>query len=197
MKKLDLGLLSNKQNKELIIFLILTIVIISLDFSFVLKSQWTNLLDMNQQLSQTRQKILKSDVDELRIDRLRERLEELSKTVTIAKQGIIEEGQIPTLMEKISKLADVVNLKIMQMIPQKEIRDSNRFSTSAGEEYYIQPISLIARGDYHSLGKFLNKLEAYQVLIALKTIDIIPGSSRAAMQHNVRLSVFIFVVKKV
>ena len=197
MKKLDLGLLSDKQNKELIIFLVLTIVIISLDFSFVLKSQWRNLLDMNQQLSQTRQKILKSDVDELRIDQLKERLEELSKTVTIAKQGIIEKEQVPDLMEKISKLADEVNLKIMQMIPQREISDSNRFSTSAGEEYCIQPISLIARGDYHSLGKFLNMLEAYQVLINVKTIDIIPGSSRTAIQHNIRLSIFIFVVKKV
>lgn len=195
MKKPNLSFLSDKQNKELILFSFLSIIVILLDFSFILKNQWAGLWETNQQLSQTRQKILKSDVDVVRIDQLKERLNRLRSAAAAVKKGIVAEEDIQALMGKISKLADKASIKIMQMIPQKEIKGSNEINPEAGNDYYIQPLSLIARGDYHSLGKFLNELEASDALINVKTIDIMPQGKAGSLKHNIRLSLFIFVAK--
>lgn len=198
MKRIEFTILASKQVREFIVYLVLGIVVIVLDFSFVLKNQWEQFLSLKVELREAREKILETSVVGFRTGSLKERLGELKKDVTEKKKGILEEEQIPDLMGEISKLADEVNLKIMSMVPQKEIRNSEKFTTSEQQEYYILPISLVARGAYHSLGHFLNRLEKSLFLIKITNIDIIPQATiHLNVEHNIRLSLSIFVVKKI
>ncbi len=195
MKKLDVSFFSDKQIKELIAFIILTVVIIVFDFSLVLKKQFANLTALGPKISQARKNIKESSLNEYRVDTLKKRLDELLADVNVKKKGILNEGQIPSLMEDISKLADKVNLKIMQIKPILEVSDKERFSTKTGEEYSSLTLSILAKGSYHSLGQFLNGLERNDVFIRVKNIDIMPQGI-TPLVHDIKLSAVVFVVKK-
>ncbi|MEW6009164.1 MAG: type 4a pilus biogenesis protein PilO [Candidatus Omnitrophota bacterium] len=195
MKKLDVSFLSDKQIKEMIVFTLLTLIIIIFDFSFVLKKQFANLSVLGPKIAQARKNIKESSLNEYRVDTLKRRLDELVADVEAKKKGILNEDQIPSLMEEISKLADKVNLKIMQLKPSPELSDKDKFSAKSGEEYYPIALSILAKGSYHSLGQFLNGLETNNVFIKVKNIDIVPQGT-AASSHDIKLSALVFVVKK-
>lgn len=196
MKKIELDFLSSKQSKELILFIILSIVIVMLDFSFVFKMQWRNLLGLKPQLVEARKKIKEFSGDVYRADTFKRRLGELEESVTAKKKGIIEEESIPAIMNEISKIADSANLKIMQIKPQKEMRSPEKFTVAKTKEYYILPIYIIAQGPYHALGKFLNSLESSQYFIKVVSLDIVP-QAEATLGLDIKLSVNIYVVKNI
>jgi Tfp pilus assembly protein PilO len=193
MKKIEVGFLISKQHKELLVFVVLTCIIVIADFSFVLKKQWSLLIALGSKIGQARQSIKESSADALRVDSLRNRLEEISKAVTKNKQGIIEEGQIPAIMSEISKLADTVNLKIMQIRPQPEVHNRDKTIVAGATEYYSLPIVLLTRGDYHPFGKFIYELEKAHFFVRVDNIDILPQPAAVSLAHDIRLSVSVFV----
>ncbi len=196
MKKIELDFLSSKQSKELILFIILSIVIVMLDFSFVFKMQWRNLLGLKPQLVEARKKIKEFSGDVYRADTFKRRLVELEDSVVTKKKGIIEEESIPAIINEISKMADSANLKIMQIKPQKEVRNPEKFTVAKAKEYYTLPIYIIAQGPYHSLGKFLNNLESSQYFIKVVSLDIVP-QAEATLGLDIKLSVNIYIIKKI
>ncbi|MBU2541041.1 MAG: type 4a pilus biogenesis protein PilO [Candidatus Omnitrophica bacterium] len=197
MKKIDLLLFSNKQIKEAIIFLLIGLAIFIFDSSFVLKGQWANFLSVKENLKEVREKITATALDGFSTERLKGRLDQLSESVSDKKKGILKEEDVPNVLNEISRLADNVNLKIMRLTPLKEIRDRDRFTTSEDSEYYILPISIIARGAYHSLGKFLDSLEKVVFSIKIQAIDIIPKAAGLLNpEHDIKLTLSIFVVDK-
>ena len=195
MKKLELDFLSSKQSKELVLFVIFSIIIVIVDFSFILKMQWHSLLGLKPQLVEARKKIKEFSGDVYRADTFKRRLGELEASVAAKNKGIIEEESIPAIMNEISKMADAANLKIMQIRPQKEVRSPEKFTVAKVKEYYILPIYIIAQGPYHSLGKFLNQLESSQYFIKVVSLDIVP-QAEATLGLDIKLSVNIYVVKK-
>lgn len=195
MKKLDVSFFSDKQIKELIVFILLTLVIIIFDFSLVLKKQFAGLAALGPKITQVRKSIKESSLNEYRVDTLKKRLDELVADVNAKKKGILKEDQIPSLMEEISKLADKSNIKIMQIKPIQEVSDKDKFSTASGEEYYTIALSILAKGSYHSLGQFLNGLETNDTLIKVKNIDIMPQAATPSA-HDIKLSALVFVIKK-
>lgn len=196
MKKIELDFLSSKQSKELILFIILSIVIVITDFSFVFKMQWKNLLGLKPQLVEARKKIKEFSGDVYRADTFKRRLDELEEAVAAKKKGIIDEEAIPAIMNEISKMADSSNLKIMQIRPQKEMRNPEKFTVDKAKEYYTLPIYIIAQGPYHSLGKFLNQLESSQYFIKVVSLDIFPQAG-ATLGLDIKLSVNIYVAKNI
>ncbi len=197
MKKVDLPFLVNKQIKEIALFILVAVIILIIDSSFVLKGQWRNFLSLKDEVAQAREKISATSLDALGAGGLKQRLDKLSASVSEKKKGVLKEEDIPNVLGEISKLADEVDLKIMRMTPLKEIRDADKFRTSEDVEYYTLPISLVARGAYHSLGKFLNSLEKTIYSIRIKTISITPQAAGLLNpNHDIKLSLSIFVVEK-
>lgn len=195
MKKIEVSSILSKENKELLFFLALIVVIIIVDFSLVLKKQWAHLLSVGPQISQARQHIKESSADASRLEMLKKRLEEISNLLVQKKSGIVEETQIPAIMGEISKLADKVSLKIMQIRPLPETRRKGQsVNKVAAREYYVLPIAMITKGDYHSFGKFVDELEKSPFYVKIENIDITPQLA-TPLVHDIRLSISIFIVK--
>lgn len=196
MKKIELDFLSSKQSKELLAFIFISIVLVIVDFSLVLKFQWARLLSMKPQLVEMRKKIKEFSGDEYRTDTFKRRLSELTAAVSAKKKSIVEEEMIPGVMNEISKIADASSLKIMQIKPQKEVRNAEKFTVAKTQEYYILPIYITAQGSYHSLGKFLNKIEAMDNFIKINSLDIV-SQAETTLGLDIKLSVNIYVVQKI
>lgn len=196
MKKIELDFLSSKQSKELILFIILSIIIVIVDFSFIMKMQWHSLLSLKPQLVEARKKIKEFSGEVYRSDTFKRRLDELEASVAVKKKGILEEESIPAIMNDISKMADAASLKIMQIKPQKEVRSPEKFTVAKLKEYYSLPIYIIAQGPYHSLGKFLNSLESSQYFIKVLSLDIVP-QAEATLGLDIKLSVSVYIVKNI
>jgi Tfp pilus assembly protein PilO len=196
MKKFDLSILNNKQTKELISFIILGIIILIIDFSFVLTKQLSQVSALKPALIETRKKVVESSGEVFRLDSFKKRLAELNTIVSKEKLGIVNEENIPNLLTEISRMADAEKLKIMQIRPHKEIRSDEKPNPAAKTRFYSLPISVIAQGEYHALGKFINKLENSTIFIKVNTLDIM-SQAEGSKELDIKLLISIFVVENI
>ena len=103
------------------------------------------------------------------------------------------EGDIPIILQNISKAAYDTMVKIFQMRPSRE--DKEAMLETASGKYYRIPISIDAKASYHQFGKFLNTLENSDIFMNVSSLEIIP-SSRDQRRHNIRLVINTFIFKK-
>lgn len=157
----------DKQKK--ILLLIVFSLLVYLDYSYVLKAQLAGISVTGAKIAK-----LKTDLDGLTrdLDNMRSAkngaLPAADKPSDSAK--LIAEGQIPALLQDISVAANRFGIKVTQMRPS---RQEKKEKTPAGQEKFETVlIDLEMVGDYHSLGRFIQALEASPVFMEVRGMEI-------------------------
>lgn len=157
-------------NKKILLIILICLIILYLDFSFIIKLQLQGIRTVGAKIIK-----LKTDIDNLTKDL--SRLEELRRTVTQTKQEtvlkaqkIISEEELPLLLQDISDLANMHKVKIMQIKPSKDTKAKEE----AIAKVKILPVMLTLdlSCSYHSLGSFINALENTKQFIAVQDLKI-------------------------
>ena len=167
-----MNLLNNLQldkNKIFIIILVF-IVLIYLDFTFVIGRQLQNIKNIQPKIVK-----LKKDLDSLngdlaKIQELKNKQVETNQKPNSKVRKIISDPQIVSLLQNISEVAKRDGVQIMQIKSSKESQPKQE--KVPADKFTPLVITLDLMSDYHHFGKFINDLENSQTFIAVQSLKI-------------------------
>lgn len=171
--------------KKIAVLLLTGLLLVYLDAAFIIKSQF-------RAINKTGAKITKLKKDTVN---LRQELTGLSKTrpaqgEDIKAKKLISEGQFPSLLERISSLANQYKVKIMQIKPSKAAAAKDEIV--GGKSFSHTELVLNLSCGYHQLGSFINALENDQIFIAVEGIKILPSMNDYLSQEvNLTLKTYV------
>lgn len=107
----------------------------------------------------------------------------LQEQLRRVQQQFLLEGEVSTTaLEKLSNFANASGMKIDVMQPMKP----EALPADAVRHYLEVPIWVDAKGSYHQLGSFLDKIEHDPQLIQVRRLEI-NGNPTELRRHNIRL----------
>ena len=186
MKKVLENIMLDK--KKIALAVLACVVVLYIDFSFFLKPQIQNTVNLGARIRQ-----LKSDIGTLNNDLLslqqmkKEYTELLSKT-----KKIINQEQLPILFKEISDMARKSNIKIMQLKPVKE--GAEQEDASAQGNFMPVVLELNLTGPYHALGRFISNLESSEQFMAVQGLSI-SANTADYMKQKISLTIMTTVRK--
>jgi Tfp pilus assembly protein PilO len=153
------------------IFIAILLIILVLDFFIIIMPLQLNpirKLDSDRQTLQQNIEKLKSDWT--RIDQIKVSLQKNRMELEALNSKIRPVGEIPSILEDMSRLANDVGVKIDQITPQPDAQKILVSSDSG--KYYLLPIVIQASSGYHMFGRFLNRLELGKLLFIVQSLSI-------------------------
>jgi Tfp pilus assembly protein PilO len=173
--------------QKLIAVAMVFLVIVYVDFSFVLKAQVKSLTD-------TKAKLTKLQADILAVKRDMAAMQQNQAKVKSPAQvkKIVSEDELLSLLEKISQIAKDNAVRVSQINPQK----SSRPPVKAGQQqspFIPVMIKLDLTCGFHSLGAFINDLENNEYAVSTEDIRLTPDLSGGGQRERVMLTLKTYV----
>lgn len=176
------------------IFIGILVIIFVLDFFIIIAPLQLNAIQKTgtdrQSLQQSIER-LKSDLT--RIDQMKISLDKNRKELDVLNAKIRSVGEIPSILEDMSRLANEVGVKIDQITPQPDAQKILVSSDSG--KYYLLPIVIQATSGYHMFGRFLNRLELGKLLFIVQTLTI-ENKVDDAKKHMITATLKVVVYEK-
>jgi Tfp pilus assembly protein PilO len=182
--------ITQDRNKLVIAISVIALVLL-LDFSLVLRAQTRALRTIKPKIAK-----LRTDLKNLNIDSVRMQRQEEGLSAEQAK-NIVLPGQIPWVIEEISRLANQQKVKIFQIKPAREMPSAKAPRQARGpeaENYSSILIDLDMSSGYHQLGRFLAELENHPVFLQVEDLDI-SQDNEAVFEHKIKLRLKTYVSK--
>ncbi len=194
--------LAGLDKKKLAAILLFGVIIVYIDFAFVVKPQFNNISKDTKKIIQ-----LKKDIDSLEKDLAAMEKARKENKVLLKKRKVISEGQLSSLLENISDLANKYSIRIMQinsspetkptkvtLSPPVPVMKSTTKKTEAPAKIDFTLIKLELTGDYHNLGKLLSELDSGEVVFTVKELKITPDQPNY-YQQRISLTLKTYVKK--
>jgi Tfp pilus assembly protein PilO len=192
IKKINPQEILNKitQDKKTLALTVLVIVIVLfLDFSFVLKSQLRTLSTINPKITNLKAELEKLNLDSINMQR------QATRTKPRQIKKLVPPGQVAWVIEEISRMANQHEVEISQIRPSRKSGAAGLSKPPVQSDDYLPTlIDLEVSAEYHQLGRFLTDLENYSILLAVEELDIMP-IDKAPFKHVVRLQIKTYVSK--
>lgn len=176
--KVNVNDLINKipiKNNKLFLFIVLgSLVILYLDYSFVLRFQFQSINKISSSIVNKKKDIaaLVKELAGLQNFKAKQ-LSHGKESVKIKK--FITEERLPFLLEEISDIANKNQVRINQIKPSRgAIQDAKQVKL---EKFSTAVIALDLTADYHKLGSFLNDLEDNETYFSVEEIKITPNAN--------------------
>ncbi|MCM8782156.1 MAG: type 4a pilus biogenesis protein PilO [Candidatus Omnitrophica bacterium] len=184
--------ISAEQRKVLIIGLS-SVILFLLDIFFVMAPLINKILDLNVQIVS-----IKKNISDLRrqvsmLDSMKQKLEALKLQDADYEKRFPKEEELPSLLESLSAIALKSNVVIVAVKPiRTEIEEQ---AAKGGCLFKEIPIEIVAKGGYHHLGNFINRLEMLDRFMEIKDIEI-GRDETTSRRHNLRLLVSTYILLK-
>ncbi|MBM3243903.1 MAG: hypothetical protein FJZ12_03615 [Candidatus Omnitrophica bacterium] len=184
INKLNLIERFSLDNKKIAIIVIISIMAVYVDFSFLLKGQIAS--------------VNKSKSSALKIKNDLRALEEGLKNMQAVKSSqksapqrkekkIIYEAELPALLNDISKIANANNVNILNIKPSRDAK-------AAAGKFTPILITMDLICGYHNFGRFLNSLENNQAFMAAESFKI-EAQPQDTLRQKISLTVKTYVRK--
>lgn len=180
--------------KKIIAGAIILLLLLYVDFAFILKSQFNLWKSVNPKISQLKKDIKKLNDDLAILSTSIKGKQETQETTQRTAEKIIREEKIPNLLEEISKIANKREVKIMQIKPLSHPPTAKPELTTATTKLFPVSIKLDLLGGYHQLGKFINDLENASVFMEVENLTI-SSQSTSIMTQQIELTLKTYVKK--
>jgi len=160
--------------KKLLMVVIVSLIIIFLDISFVLKLQFAGIGSVGPKISKLKNDISAVNKDLQNTESIKKKHDEEMQKGSLGAKKILNAGQITSLLQYISELAQKDGIRISQIKHSPDAVDPK--SKKAGpENLFGFTIGLDLTCDYHTFGKFINELENGQYFLNVQDLRITPG----------------------
>lgn len=171
-------------NKKIILVGLVVLIVLYSDISFVIYPQIKGIKNTGSKITK-----LKQDINNLNNVAANLKNEQLNaqEGVVVKEKTIISQAYMPSLLQKISDMANKDNVKIMQIKPAKELKAKD-ISTIAS----LINLDLVC--SYHNFGLFVNDIENAPELMAVEGMRINPDSINY-MQQRISLTIKTYVKK--
>lgn len=179
--------------KKLLLVVILCVGAVYLDIGFLMRSQLGSIRQAGPKIARLRQDLdaLGRDVAAIKdLERRRQAL--VQKTGPANAKRVIQESEIPSLIQHISDLANRHHVKIALIKPSRDPKAKEE--VVAGLRLLPVTISLSGRAAYHSLGRFVTDLENSAQFMSVQELRIESGKEDY-QRHEVSLVIKTYVKK--
>ncbi|MGB4520836.1 MAG: hypothetical protein WBI28_02740 [Candidatus Omnitrophota bacterium] len=163
-----------KNNKVLILIVLVSVVIFYLDYAFVLRLQLQSINKIKSNIVNKKKNVgtLHKELSEVQ-DLKAKRLSQGKEPVRIKK--FISEERMPLLLKEISDIANKNQVRINQIKLSKGLaQDSKQLKL---EKFFCVLIALDLTAEYHKAGSFLNDLEENETYFSVEEIKITPNAN--------------------
>lgn len=161
--------------KKLFLIIFCGIVLIYIDFRFIISSQITALKRAQPKLLKLKNDLFTLNKDLAKMQDLENRHIEPDKSKLPKLKKIISLEEVSSLLQDISNMASNNEVKILEMKSTKEALASKPDKPVKDElKLTSLLINLELSCGYHQLGKFLNDLENGKIFITVQNMKIIP-----------------------
>lgn len=103
-----------------------------------------------------------------------------------------KEEEVPVLLGGISAIAGKTSIDIIAVKPVK--LENSRDTAESTAVFHEVPIEIFAKGGYHQIGQFINKLESLDKFVEIKDIEI-TADKATPRRHFFRLLVSTYVLR--
>ncbi|MCU0652595.1 MAG: type 4a pilus biogenesis protein PilO [Candidatus Omnitrophica bacterium] len=176
-------------NKKLILIAIVAVFILYADYAFVLQPQLKNINDTGVKISKKKIDIDTLLKDLVKLQEAKRKAGETESSVLSKSKRILSDEDIPLLLNEISAIANICQIKIMQIKPVKEaVKEVKpvKVRPTKTRNFTAELITLELTGEYHNFGKFINILEGNEVFLAVDDFKISPISGNY-LQQNIKM----------
>ena len=160
--------LSKNKNKLILIIAVISIIL-CLDFFFVLRFQMRALGTIKPKIVR-----LRRGLNNLNNDLNMMQRQERGLAIGTVKE-IVPTGQMPWVIEEISRLANQREVRIFQIKPHRQLseeKDAKKIRTRSRQEHPLIFIDLEVSAGYHQLGRLLADLENHSIFLEIAELAI-------------------------
>jgi Tfp pilus assembly protein PilO len=191
INKLD-DLEPQKKKVFLGISAIVVLIIVYIDFSYLIKSQLKGIKTVTPKIIKLKKDIDTFNKDLVAMQDTEAKLKQSKQKFSLTVKKFISEEEITALLQDIAHIADKYQVKIIKIIP---LRDAKAKEEIIAEGKFLPVIiSLDLSCGYHAFGSFMNDLENATQFIAVQEIRISPDSADY-FKRNVNLVLKTYVKK--
>lgn len=175
LKGLNLNQIFEKlaaDKKKLVGFICISLLVIYVDYSFILTPQLSARRNLRVKL-----KAVRLDLDNF--FKGSQRIKNLSAKKDTSKgafpiQTFVSGGQVPLILQHISNLANNYDIKILQIKPSRSKEGTKQASFPEAKDFAEFIITMDVVCDYNHLTKFLDSLEKGNIFVSIEGLKIIP-----------------------
>lgn len=119
-------------------------------------------------------------------------LEEQKTKIVAGQMGrLMQEGEMPNLLESLSAMANSSGVKIVGITPAAMAESASSATEGVFKEAQI---AIVAKSGYHELGVFVNKIENADRFMRISDIGIISNKA-SPKKHDVKLLISAYILK--
>ncbi|MEW5758383.1 MAG: type 4a pilus biogenesis protein PilO [Candidatus Omnitrophota bacterium] len=181
------------KQKKIIIYLLIIITVLAIDILFIIKPQILTIKKISPEINKLSADLKAFEEDKKNLNQLKASFEILNKKSIGLDKRIIQEDELLTLVEKISKIGREEDVKIIQISPIEDPKAKKISGYSKGDIYPVM-INIYIHSGYHQLGRFINKLENLDQFLKVLFIDI-KFDKQLYTTQVVHLTLGAFIVK--
>lgn len=163
--------------------------------------------ELNRQISEIRQKLKKSESLIANAPQLQNRLVSMKQKLEEYKSVLPLYSDMPDILQNISLIATASKVKLLKIQPLraeklpsgsakggKNIPSEEQTDDTRQLLYEEIPIQIEAKGGYHEIGSFINKVEIAKNVMSVADIEI-EADTNDIFTHNARLLIIAYVLR--
>ena len=161
-----------KNNPQVV--MVVACVFFILDMGFLLPWQFTSVRRLSTEVSQLNTEIRNTKIDTKFSQTYKNQLSDLKNEIANLNKMVIAEENLPTVMESISKFADMCGVRIQEIRPVVEsaVPEKGAGGVVGKDVFSRRKIFVSAKSGFHQLGRFMALLESNSVFLNVKNVEI-------------------------
>lgn len=168
---------------------LLTVLGLAAWLNLLLAPQWGQFGRLRGELRSMKREVVRLRHDLAQMPALEEDHKRLASQLQLPALATPPEQQLPDLLEQITQAARVSEVRLLGLKPQADLRN-----LKPGPSGYIEvPLEVIAAAGYHSIGRFLDRLEGSPDLLQVQELQI-QLNSRDVWSHAVTVLLIAYLV---
>jgi Tfp pilus assembly protein PilO len=191
MPKFNFNIDPKEKQKIYLLIGIFVVAGVTLYFNVLLKPMFSNFIVMNREYYKIRTKVNNAKMLLANKAKIEEQYNLLKGQAEEYGKRFPNQAEVSSLLGDFSNVAEASNVKISRIRPLEDIDIAQ--ATGSNDLYYEYPILIEARGGYHQLGVFFNKLEGMERFIKVNTLDV-KSNSQDPRRHNIIIKVSTYIM---
>lgn len=180
------------EKRKFLIISLTSAALLLLDILFILRPLINKAYDLKSQVVSIKNNIANLNKQISMLDSQTKKLGMLTTDKTNYEKKFPKEEEVPALLESLSTIAKRSSVDIIAVKPVK-IEAKEQMEKIAGIFHEI-PIEILAKGGYHQLGQFINRLENLDRFMEVIDIEIVRDNT-TPRRHYLRLLVSTYILR--
>lgn len=176
------------EKRQLFFGVVLVVLALVAYIKWLVAPPFRDIRDLQVKISEKKRSLSTIEKAIPRLPEMEAKIAHLRQRANTLKGQLPGRSELPTLLERLSEVAEKSDVKIIEISPSTTIQ----VGRGVPDVYEELPIAITAKSGYHELGSFINQLENSDRIFLVKDIQI-QSDRNDQKRHHVRLMVGTFV----